>query len=107
MRPGLYAVSFIEVNSSAYTLFDHVANLIAQHLADESADPAKAARFDELAKTDHPDLTGGVKFVASDRHANYVEVRAYRKALARVRRLLGWQTLTSGMYDGVKAGVPA
>ena len=106
-RPGLYAISFIEVNSSAYTLFDQVANLIAQHLADEIADPAKAARSDELARTEHPDLTSGVKFVASDRHANYVEVRAFRKALGRVRKLMGWQPLTTGSYDSVRTGVPA
>lgn len=101
-HPGLYAVSFIEVNSSAYTLFDHVANLIAQRIADERDDPARAARFDELARTDRPDLTGGIRFVASDRHANYVEVRAYRKALRRTAKRMGWETLTPGMTDSLR-----
>jgi len=101
-RDGLAAVSFIEVNSSAYTLFDHVANLVAQHLADARDDPDRAARFRALAATDHPDLTGGVRFVPSDRHANYVEVRAFKKAIRRTVRRMGWRPLERGMFDGLR-----
>lgn len=101
-REGLFGISYIETNSSAYTLFDHVANLVAQHLADVRDDPARARRFRELAATDDPDLTSGVKFVASDRHSGYVEVRAYRRAIARTVKRMGWQPLTPGMFDAVE-----
>jgi len=106
-RPGLYAVSFIEVNSSAYTLFDHVANLIAERIADEERDPARAARFDALVRSDHPDLSGGVRFVRSDRHANYVEVRAYRRALRRTARRMGWRRLEPGMSEPARQAAGA
>lgn len=101
-RPGLFGVSYIEVNSSAYTLFDHIANLVAQHLDDVLCDPARAARFRDFAAHDTPDLTGGIRFVGSDRHATYVEVRAYRKALARTRNEMGWSTLTPGQFDALR-----
>ena len=101
-REGLFGVSYIEVNSSAYTLFDHIANLIASHLADVRDDPARAARFRELAAHDDPDLTGGIRFIASDRHSGYVEVHAYKKALARVAKRMGWRPLTRGMFARVE-----
>ncbi|MCH4578090.1 MULTISPECIES: flavin-containing monooxygenase [Pseudomonadota] len=104
-RPGLFGVSFIEVNSSAYTLFDHIANLIAQHLSDVRTNPTRAAEFRRLAATHKPDLTGGIRFVGSERHAAYVEVRAYRKVLARVASKLGWQTLIPGMFNALRARV--
>ena len=103
-RPGLFGVSYIEVNSSAYTLFDRISNLIAQHLADVREKPGRAERFRRLVDTDRPDLTGGIKLVDSDRHARYVEVRAYTKQLRRVARMMDWQELTPGMFDGLRQG---
>lgn len=101
-RPGLYGVSYLEVNSSAYTLFDRVADLIASHLADLRDDPVRADRFRALVTSDHPDLTGGVRFVDSPRHTHYVEVRAYKRHLRRVSRLMGWPELTPGRFDAIR-----
>lgn len=89
-RPGLFGVSYIEVNSSAYTLFDRIAHLIAAHLDDVRHSRARARRFRRLVRTEKPDLTGGIRFVGSERHATYVEVRAYKKELRRVSRRMGW-----------------
>ncbi len=101
-REGLFGVSYIETNSSAYTLFDHIANLIASHLADVRDDPDRARRLRELAATDDPDLTGGIRFVDSDRHAGYVEVHAYKKAIARTAKRMGWAPLTPGMFSALE-----
>ena len=101
-RPGLFGVSYLEVNSSAYTLFDRVANLVACHLADLCDDPARAERLRQLVISDHPDLSGGVHFVDSPRHTNYVEVRAYRQNLRRVARLMGWPELKPGRFDAIR-----
>lgn len=101
-RPGLFGVSYLEVNSSAYTLFDRIANLIGEHLADLRDNPARARTFRELVRTDHPDLSSGVKFVDSPRHTNYVEVRAYKKNLHRVARLMGWTELRAGRFDPIR-----
>ncbi len=101
-REGLFGISYIETNSSAYTLFDHIANLVASHLADVRDDPERARRFRELAATDDPDLTGGIRFVDSDRHSGYVEVHAYKKAIARTAKRMGWRPLTPGMFSGLE-----
>lgn len=101
-RPGLFGVSYLEVNSSAYTLFDRVADLIASHLADWRDNPSRAARFRTLVESDHPDLSGGVRFVDSARHTNYVEVRAYRRNLRRVAEEMGWPELKPGRFDAIR-----
>lgn len=95
-RPGLFGISYIEVNSSAYTLFDRIAHLVAEHLDDARSDPARARAFRRIATTESPDLSGGVDFVGSDRHATYVEVRAYKKELKHLARRMGWEDLTPG-----------
>ena len=65
---NLFGLSFLEVNSSAYTLFDQVSNLVAQYLHDQVHDPDRAAAFDRMIATEHPDLSGGIRFVDSARH---------------------------------------
>ena len=47
---------------------------------------------------DSPDLSGGIHFVASDRHATYVEIDAYRKYMRRLRKKLGWPALEAGAF---------
>jgi cation diffusion facilitator CzcD-associated flavoprotein CzcO len=106
-RPGLFGVSYIEVNSSAYTLFDRVADVVANHLDDVRVDRERAERFRAIAEVERPDLTGGVHFVASDRHANYVEVRAYRKALRALTRRMRWRALQHGAFERIRAMRPA
>lgn len=102
-RPGLFGISYIEVNSSAYTLFDRIAHLVAEHLDDVRADRARARRLREIVVTETPDLSGGVRFVGSDRHATYVEVRAYRRALRRLVARMGWRDLERGRFTGAAA----
>lgn len=108
-RPGLFGVSFIEVNSSAYTLFDRIAHLVAEHLEDVRSNPGRARRLRRIIVTENPDLSGGVRFVGSDRHATYVEVRAYRRALRHLAKRMGWEDLRPGRFAGSaeRAGVVA
>ena len=102
LASGAVRVGYLEVNSSAYTLFDRVANLVAEHLADLRDNPARAELFRDLVATDRPDLSSGVKFVDSPRHTNYVEVRAYKRNLSRVAGLMGWPELRSGRFDAIR-----
>ncbi|MEU8205235.1 NAD(P)-binding domain-containing protein [Streptosporangium sp. NPDC049046] len=98
-RPGLFGISYIEVNSSAYTLFDRIAHLIAEHLADTRSNPDRIRSFRHIVESESPDLSGGIRFVGSDRHATYVEVRAYKRELRRLARRMGWQDLTPGRFN--------
>ncbi|MGW0044725.1 flavin-containing monooxygenase [Rhodococcus sp. NPDC003348] len=104
-RPTLFGVGYLETNSSAYTLFDQVTNLLAHYLHDQQHNPARAAAFDRRIATDRPDLSGGISFIGTDRHSAYVDSHAFRDHLTRVRAELGWADLTPGMFDRVKVTV--
>ncbi|APU15379.1 MULTISPECIES: flavin-containing monooxygenase [Actinoalloteichus] len=96
---NLFGLGYIEINSSAYTVFDHISNIIAQYLHDQAHAPDRAERFDRMIAADRPDLSGGIRFVNSPRHRSYVDAHAYRRHLAEVRDRVGWTDLTSGMFD--------
>ncbi|GAA2735601.1 flavin-containing monooxygenase [Actinocorallia aurantiaca] len=100
---NLFGVGYVETNSSAYTLFDHVSNLVAHHLHDQEHDPGRAARFEEMIARDRAELSGGIRFVDSARHRSYVDAKTFRAYLARVCGRMGWQELTPGMFDGLLA----
>ena len=104
---NLFGLGYLEVNSSAYTLFDHISNLVAQYLHDQEHRPERAARFERMIATDHPDLTGGIKLVHSPRHSSYVDSHAFHKYLAKVRKQVGWNDLSPGMFDRVRRREPA
>ncbi|MET0455698.1 MAG: NAD(P)-binding domain-containing protein [Mycobacterium sp.] len=101
---NLIGLGYIEFNSSAYTIFDHISNLVAQYLHDQKDNPARAAAFERLIAHDRPQLSGGIHFLDSPRHRSYVDARTYRNYLADVRRRIGWQDLTPGMFDGQRRG---
>ncbi|MDP2124466.1 MAG: NAD(P)/FAD-dependent oxidoreductase, partial [Parvibaculum sp.] len=89
----------METNGGAYKLFDEMADLIARTIM---ARAQGNAALDQLIASDRPDLTGGIKFVGSDRHATYVEIDAYRKQMTRIRKRFGWPDLADGCFDGLR-----
>ena len=103
---NLFTLGFIEVNSSAYTLFDNISNVIAQYLHDQLVVPERAARLDELIRNDDPDLTGGLAMVSSERHAGYVDAKTYKRELARVRDQVGLAPLVPGFADRLRVAAP-
>ena len=94
-RENLYAIGFMETNGGAYKLFDEMADLIAHAILLRNLGAGSAAPFNALVAQDKPDLTGGIKFAASARHAAYVEIGAYRKQMKKLRRALGWPALAA------------
>jgi hypothetical protein len=99
---NLIGLGYVEINSSAYTVFDHISNLVAQYLHDQQQNPQRANAFDRLIADDRPQLSGGLTFIDSPRHRSYVDAHSYRKYLAAVRRRMGWQDLTPGMFDSLR-----
>ncbi|MGW4350508.1 flavin-containing monooxygenase [Nocardia sp. NPDC004582] len=99
---NLFGLGYIEINSSAYTLFDHISNIVAQYLHDQDHDPSRAAAFEGLIGGDRPKLDGGINFLASARHRAYVDARAYHRYLGDVRERFGWQNLTPGLFDAIR-----
>ncbi len=84
----LFIAGMMETNGGAFGFFDEHADLIVRAI---TAQPAVHARLRALIGAGNPDLSGGIRFVASDRHAHYVDADAYRAALKRLRRDLGWR----------------
>lgn len=100
-RHSLYALGFMETNGGAYKLFDEMADLIARTILARAEGGRQAEAVNRLIATDRPDLTGGIKFVGSSRHATYVEIDAYRKQMRRIRKRFGWDDLADGCFDGL------
>ena len=86
------AMGFMETDGGAYRMFDRMADVIAQHAKDRIENPERARRMDQL-KARRPDLSGGVRYLATDRHANYVNHRVYLKTLDELVDEMGWQPL--------------
>lgn len=83
---NLAMLGFIEFASAAYKNFTHMAELI---VADVTSAPAKLA---ELKRSHQPDLTGGHKYLATKRNANYVDTDTYLKVLNAVKKDVGVKT---------------
>jgi hypothetical protein len=101
-NPRLYVMGFLETNNGAYRMFDDMADLIARAIVARAEGGAAAHALDTMVTSDRPDLTGGIRFIATDRHATYVDGKAYRKHLRRMRRRLGWPELTRGFYESLR-----
>lgn len=101
---NLFGVGYLEINSSAYTVFDHLSHLVTNYLHDQRHAPGRAAAFDRLIERDRSPLSGGIRFVDSARHRNYVDERALHRRLSRVHRQIGWRGLEPGMFDDIASG---
>ena len=54
----------------------------------------------DALKQQWPDLSGGVRYIDSDRHGNYVQHHAYLKALEKLRRQMGWASVSDELLAG-------
>ena len=95
---NLFGIGYIETNSSAFKLFDAQAHLIASYLREQAAGAERVHTFDELIAHDDPDLSGGIKFIKSQRHTVYLEVHALKRYLKKLHKRIGWPALRDGDY---------
>jgi hypothetical protein len=100
---NLFTLGFLVTAAGVYEDFDRLADLVTNHVLDRERNPERTARFRELVRRDDPDLSGGLTYVNTARHATYVEHDAFRRQLEKVRRDMGWPALTPGCFDGVRA----
>ena len=106
-NPQLFAIGFMETNGGAYKLFDNMADLIARAILAEAQGGKEAARWEKALTTLRPDLSGGVKYVGSDRHATYVNIDAYQKAMKGLRKTMHWPEIPEGHYESLRAKAAA
>ena len=101
----LFTLGFLNTNSGVFADFDRLAHMEANYLLDRTRDPARAARFGALVAGDRTDLTGGIRFVASPRHASYFHHPTFRRHVETVRRKIGWPALGEGSYEALRREV--
>lgn len=101
---NLTAPSFIETNSGAFKLFDLMAFAIANQIKDQIEGRPQAAAMARMIREDNPDLTGGIRFVASDRHASYFDSDTWQTYLKGIYRKMGWTP--PDKHPGIKAPQP-
>ncbi len=95
---NLCAIGYLDHNSSAFKLFDTQAFTLAAYFKAQLTGSASAGQFDELIRHDDPDLSGGIDFVKSDRHAVYMDARAFAEYLKKLRATLHWGDVTASTY---------
>jgi cation diffusion facilitator CzcD-associated flavoprotein CzcO len=80
--PDLFVVGHFEADGGAYPLVSKQATLIALLARAHARSPdATRAWIDRLTAGRRPDLSGGVRYVNSPRHANYAQFETYEKYL--------------------------
>ena len=77
----LFVAGLIQPDSGAWGLVDYQAQLIARFLLAKKNQPAQAERFRRLKQTATAELSAGIRYVDSPRHAIEVEHFTYRKRL--------------------------
>ncbi|MDW3097697.1 MAG: NAD(P)-binding domain-containing protein [Alphaproteobacteria bacterium] len=99
--PGFYAMGFEETNSGGYFLYDEMANCIANAIQDRARAPARAEQFRQETTTD-PDLSGGIRFIESPRHANYVDSPTFQAALKKLARRYNWAPVDEAAFTAMR-----
>ena len=99
-HPGLAAIGFTEGDGGAYELFDDMSDLIARTAWAAEHDRDQFARLRARFAGPDPDVSGGVKHQATDRHAAYVNLQAYQKASKAFRKDLGWPVVGQETFEG-------
>ena len=95
----IFVLGLLETNAGVYKLFDNMADLIARVILAQRDCPRDAQRFAKIMSIDSPDLTGGMRYVDSERHVGYLDFGAYGKQMNRLRRRMGWPRILPGHYE--------
>ncbi|HEY7173891.1 MAG TPA: NAD(P)-binding domain-containing protein, partial [Micromonosporaceae bacterium] len=86
---GLAVLGFVEFADAAYRRFEEMAQLIVLDATARELGGDVWASWRRRKATDQPDLRGGRSYVASRRHANYVDAMTYQVVLADLRDRYG------------------
>jgi len=100
---SLYVLGFAEFAGAAYTRFDEMAQMVVMDIRARETGRFRQ-ELQNLKRTDDPDLKGGMTYLDSPRHANYVQVEAYVHYLAELRDTFEWADLTTDTYDSLRVG---
>ncbi len=86
---NLFIVGMIQPDSGVWRIMDLQARAVAQYIRAERANAAGLRKVRALKQGPRPDLGGGTRYLATERHRFEVEHWSYQRRLARLIRLLG------------------
>jgi cation diffusion facilitator CzcD-associated flavoprotein CzcO len=101
-QPGLAAIGFTEGDGGAYELFDDMSDLIARTAWAAEHNKAQFESLRARFKGPDPDVSGGVKHQATDRHAAYVNLQAYQKASKAFRKEFDWPNVDQTTFETLR-----
>jgi Flavin-binding monooxygenase-like len=102
-QDGLACMGFTEGDGGAYELFDNMSDMIARTAHAAEKDPVLYARLRKRFAGADVDLSGGTKYVDSDRHSAYVNLHAWQKVQKDIRKEFGWPAMTPTMFDRLRS----
>jgi hypothetical protein len=91
----------VQFADAAYHRFDEMAQLIVMDIRARETGTGKAD-LDQLKRDDLPDLSGGMRYLDSPRHASYVNSHAYQAYLAELRDRFNWPDTTEQTYAAMR-----
>jgi hypothetical protein len=87
-HPNLYVLGLFEADGGAYPIVSRQAELMARAIRAREEQGNGARRLEVLMRQPAPDLSGGVRYLSSARHAISVQFEAYTRFLDRLTREL-------------------
>jgi cation diffusion facilitator CzcD-associated flavoprotein CzcO len=81
-----------QTDGGAYDFFTLQADMMCNFILDQEKRPKLAAKFRALKKSDRPDLSGGIQYVDSARHATYVKKSVFKAYSDKLMRRFRWKS---------------
>ncbi len=95
-RPGLYIVGLFETDGSLFPVVSKQAALVASVIRAQREGSERATWFERQRTGARPDLSGGIKYLASQRHAFYVQYDEYVHRLDKTLKRMGARSHVAG-----------
>jgi cation diffusion facilitator CzcD-associated flavoprotein CzcO len=81
-----------QTDGGAYDFFTLQADMMCNFILDQEQRPKLAAKFHALKKSDRPNLSGGIEYVDSARHATYVKKSVFKAYSDKLMRRFKWKS---------------
>ena len=81
---NLFIIGLFETDGAAYPMVSKQSELVARYLTARTSSPERYQWLDSQRRTAHPDLRGGVRYIATPRHAIYVQFDEYMHYLEKL-----------------------
>jgi Flavin-binding monooxygenase-like len=101
-QDGLACLGFNEGDGAAYELWDNMGDMIARVALSAEKDPVSYARLRKRFAGPDVDLSGGTKYLDTDRHSTYVNLHAWQKVQRAIRKEFGWPAISADMFDRLR-----